>query len=121
MANDSIHIGVLAALLGPFAEAAKDSVRGVQLAVAEHEHQVAGKEIRVTVEPTAIMPQLAATKAITLLDEHKVDYIVGPLSGNEGLAVKGVALSRRESTFMNGSSASQDLTLRDPAPISITS
>ena len=42
--------------------------------------------------------------------------LVGPLSGDEGLAVKDYAKTQPEVTFVNGTSAAQDTTLRDPAP-----
>ena len=41
---------------------------------------------------------------------------VGPLSGDEGLAVKDYAKTQPDVTFINGTSAAQDTTLRDPAP-----
>ena len=42
--------------------------------------------------------------------------MIGPLSGSEGIAVKDYAKTQPEITFINGSSAAQDTTLRDPAP-----
>ena len=42
--------------------------------------------------------------------------LVGPLSGDEGLAVKDYAKTQPDVTFINGTSAAQDTTLRDPAP-----
>ena len=44
------------------------------------------------------------------------EILVGPLSGDEGLAVKNYAKSQPQVTFINGTSAAQDTTLRDPAP-----
>jgi len=46
----------------------------------------------------------------------KVDLVVGPLSGSEGIAVKNYAKTQPQVTFLNGASAAQDTTLRDPAP-----
>ena len=40
---------------------------------------------------------------------------MGPLSGSEGLAIKDYAKTQPEVTFLNGSSAAQDTTLREPA------
>ena len=42
--------------------------------------------------------------------------LVGPLSGDEGIAVKGYAKTQPGVTFLNGSSAAQGTTLQDPAP-----
>jgi branched-chain amino acid transport system substrate-binding protein len=116
MAKDTIHIGVLTALYGSFKEGAKDSIRGVELAIARHEAHIGSKTVHHTVEATAIMPEIAVSAAETLLNDHHVDFIIGPLSGNEGLAIKQYAKEHPETTFINGISAAQDLTLRNPAP-----
>src|SRR5258708_14133546 len=42
--------------------------------------------------------------------------MVGPLSGNEGLAVRDYARSKPDKTFLNGCAATQDITLRNPSP-----
>ena len=42
--------------------------------------------------------------------------MIGPLSGDEGIAVKNYAKTQPQVTFINGSSAAQETTLRDPAP-----
>jgi branched-chain amino acid transport system substrate-binding protein len=44
-----------------------------------------------------------------------VQILIGPLSGDEGLAVKDYAKTQPNVTFVNGTSAAQDTTLRDPA------
>ena len=41
--------------------------------------------------------------------------MIGPLSGDEGRAVKDYAKTKPDVTFVNGASASQDFTLRSPA------
>ena len=45
-----------------------------------------------------------------------MQIVIGPLSGDEGLAVKDYAKTQPNVTFVNGTSAAQDTTLRDPAP-----
>ena len=48
-------------------------------------------------------------------------FIIGPLSGDEGLAVKDYAKTKPDVTFVNGTSAAQDTTLRNPATTSSAS
>ena len=51
-----------------------------------------------------------------LVEQDGVQILIGPLSGDEGLAVKNYAKTQPQVTFINGTSAAQDTTLRDPAP-----
>jgi branched-chain amino acid transport system substrate-binding protein len=45
-----------------------------------------------------------------------VQILIGALSSDEGLAVKGYAKTQPNVAFVNGTSAAQDTTLRDSAP-----
>ena len=49
------------------------------------------------------------------MEKDEVDILVGPLSGDEGLAIKDYAKQHPDVTFVNGTSGAQDTTLRDPA------
>lgn len=116
MSTQKITIGVLSTLSGPFTNMGKDGLRGVQMAVAEFNGQVAGRTIALEIEGTNAMPESAEIGARTLLERRHVDFIVGPLSGNEGLAVRDYAKTRLDKVFLNGTAGAQDITLRDPAP-----
>src|SRR5664279_949045 len=111
-----IKIGVLATLVGPFAAMGQDAVRGVKLAVSEVGGTIGGSTITLAVESTNAIPDSASQAARILIDEQGVDFVIGPVSGNEGLAVRDFAKTRPERTFLNGNSGTQDITLRDPAP-----
>ena len=115
MASDELKIGVLATLIGPYAGGGEDGIRGVNLAVAEFNAEVAGRHIKIIKESTNALPDSAEMMADMLLDKHKVDFIIGPLSGNEGLAMRDYAKTRPDKAFINGTSGAQDMTLRDPA------
>ncbi len=112
----TIKIGVLATLDGPFSILGEDSVRGAEMAVAEFGGAVADQEITLSVEATLIDPDNAESAALRLLEDKKVDILVGPLSGNEGLRIKQVAKRYPHKTFLNGTSGAQELTFVDPAP-----
>jgi len=103
-------------LEGAFALYGEEAVRGVELAVAEFGGAIAGKKIRLVKESTDATPQVAREKARKLIEQDKVDCIVGPLSGDEGLALRDYAKTIPDKTIVNGTSAAQDTTLRDPAP-----
>jgi branched-chain amino acid transport system substrate-binding protein len=50
-----------------------------------------------------------------LVEQDGVPVLIGPLSGSEGLAIKDYAKTQPNVTFLNGTSAAQDTTLRNPA------
>src|SRR4030095_1270722 len=115
MADDDLKIGVLATLIGPYAAMGEDGIRGVNLALAEVAWSVSGRNVKIVKESTNALPDSAELMADLLLDSHKVDFIIGPLSGNEGLAIRDYAKTRPDKAFVNGIAGAQDITLRDPA------
>ena len=119
-----IKIGGLATLEGPFAVPGQDSFRGMELALNKYapkndkgEWTVAGKKVTLIKEGSDATPDVALAKAKKLIEQDNVDILIGPLSGDEGLlAIKPYAKQNLDKTFLNGSSAAQDTTFRDPAP-----
>jgi branched-chain amino acid transport system substrate-binding protein len=115
-AQATIRIGALATLEGPFLQLGQDGMRGVDLAMEEFKYSAGGKKIEVIKESSNAKPDVAVAKARKLIEQDKVDILIGPLSGSEGLAIKEYAKSVLTKTFVNGTSGAQDTTLRDPAP-----
>lgn len=117
-ARDSgvIKMGVLATLTGPFAQLGADGIRGVKLALAEVNYTVAGKKIVLTTESSDATPNVARDAVRKLIEQDGVAFEIGPLSGDEGIAVKEYAKTQPNHTFLNGSSAAEDTTLFSPAP-----
>src|SRR5690554_3293223 len=114
-AQDTIRIGGLATLDGPFAVLGQEAFRAMELAFEEAGYQVGGKKIEWVRESSDGRPDVALTKARKLIEQDKVDILVGPVSGGEGLAVKEYAKSAPGRTFVNGFSAAQETTLVSPA------
>jgi branched-chain amino acid transport system substrate-binding protein len=114
--SDEIKVGILVTLFGPFEAMGNDGLAGVNLALAEFGGTIGSKRIKLYVEGTNAIPDSAVFSAQELLDKQQVDFIIGPLSGNEGLAMRDFAKTRPDKTFLNGSSGTQDMTLRNPAP-----
>ena len=77
---------------------------------------VGGKKIEIVKGSSDASPDSAVRAARKLVEQDGVKMLVGPLSGDEGLAVKDYAKTQPNVTFVNGTSAAQDTTLRDPAP-----
>jgi branched-chain amino acid transport system substrate-binding protein len=91
-------------------------MRGADLAVKQRGGMVAGKKIEVIKASSDAKPDVAVNATRKLVEQDKVDIMVGPLSGSEGIAVKNYSKSQPNVTFINGSSGAQATTLVDPSP-----
>ena len=113
--DNTIRIGMIATLEGPFAVLGQDGERGVEQAIKERDGRVAGRTIQLVKASSTGSPDTAVTAARKLIEQDKVQFIVGPLSGSEGIAVKQLAANYPGVTFM-ATSGAQETTLVNPAP-----
>ncbi len=58
----------------------------------------------------------ALSEAKRLVEQEGVNILIGPLSGDEGIAVANYAKTQPDVTFLNGISGAQDTTLKVQAP-----
>lgn len=111
-----VKIGLLATLEGPFAAGGQDGMRGAELAVRQRNGVVAGRKIEIIKASSDAKPDVAVNATRKLVEQDKVDIMVGPLSGSEGIAVKEYSKTQPNITFINGSSGAQATTLVNPSP-----
>lgn len=111
-----VKIGLLATLEGPFAAGGADGMRGAELAVKARGGIVAGRKIEIIKASSDAKPDVAVNATRKLVEQDKVDIMVGPLSGGEGIAVKDYSKTQPNVTFINGSSGAQATTLVSPSP-----
>ncbi|MDO9091808.1 MAG: ABC transporter substrate-binding protein [Rubrivivax sp.] len=111
-----VKIGLLATLEGPFAAGGADGMRGAELAVKQRGGAVAGRKIEIIKASSNATPDVAVNAARKLVEQDKVDILVGPLSGGEGIAVKDYSKTQSQVTFINGGSGAQATTLVNPSP-----
>jgi len=111
-----IKIGVLATLEGPFAAGGADGMRGAELAIRQRGGTVAGRKIEMVRASSNANPDVAVNAVRKLVEQDKVDIVVGPLSGGEGIAVKDYSKTQPNLTFINGGSGAQATTLVNPSP-----
>lgn len=116
VAQDTIKMGGLATLEGAFAAPGQDGIRGIRMALEEFNHTAGGKKIELITGSSDASPASAIRATRKLVEQDGVQIMIGPLSGSEGLAVKDYAKTQPNVTFINGTSAAQDTTLRNPAP-----
>ena len=116
IAADELKVGLLATLEGPFAAPGQDSMRGAELALKEKGGMAGGKKIVFIKGSSDATPDKAVNATRKLVEQDKVEIMIGPLSGDEGVAVKNYSKSQPNITFINGSSGAQATTLVDPSP-----
>lgn len=116
LAQDTIKIGILVALEGAFAAGGADGVRNVELALKQAGGMAGGKKIETVVAPTDTTPDTTIRQARKLIEQDQVDFIIGPLSGSEGIAIRDFAKTVPDKAFINGISGALEMTWVDPAP-----
>src|SRR6478609_5311681 len=85
-----IKIGVLASKTGALEAYGKQTLRGFELGLdyaTNNTMKVDGRKIEFIVEDTETKPDVAVQKATKLLEEDKVDFLVGSSSSADTLAV----------------------------------
>src|SRR4030081_3754401 len=131
--NTAIKIGILSDCQGDFGSFYNDDLGGALAVLAAHYGgkasgalpkdgmtgvKIAGKDV--TILPFGCSDSTAA-KALEetrrLVEQQGADIMIGPLSGDEGIAVAGYAKTNQPNkTFLNGISGAQDTTLKVQAP-----
>src|SRR5215510_6475673 len=86
--QQTVKIGLLATLEGPFAAGGADGMRGAEMAVREKGGMAGGRKIEIIKASSDAKPDVAVNATRKLVEQDKVDIMVGPLSGSEGIAVK---------------------------------
>ncbi len=114
--QETLKIGLLATLEGPFAAPGQDGMRGADLALKQHNGMAGGKKIEFVKVSSDASPDKAVNATRKAVEQDKVPIMIGPLSGDEGIAVKNYAKTQPNVTFVNGSSGAQAATLSDPSP-----
>lgn len=121
-----IKIGILSICGGPFATFEQETFSGAKFALVQNAGgkslgagpedgvsgaTVAGHPIQISFGCSDASPDKALSEARRLIQSQGVDILLGPLSGDEGIAVANYAKQQPNKTFINGTSAAQQTTL----------
>jgi branched-chain amino acid transport system substrate-binding protein len=92
-----IKIGFPVPLTGPYGTEAEDQVRAAQVAIAEFNEAggLNGRLAELLVRDDKLNPGEAATRAIELIENDKINFMVGSLSAAVQLAVNNVTKQRK--------------------------
>jgi branched-chain amino acid transport system substrate-binding protein len=114
-AADKVKIGITATLEGTYTVLGEDGMRGYELAVKDHGGKAGGKEIQTIPCSTDASPDSAIRCAKKLVEQDKVDVLISPLSGAEGIAVRDYSKTQPQITVINASSGALETTYGDPS------
>jgi branched-chain amino acid transport system substrate-binding protein len=81
-AEDPLKVGIIATLSGPPAVLGQQLRNGFALAIKDLGGKLGGREAEVVVADDELKPDVAVTKAKSLIDRDKVDFVVGPIFSN---------------------------------------
>src|SRR6059036_1115943 len=116
LAQEKIKVGVTATLEGTYTVLGEDGIRGHQTALNVLGKKIGDKELEFVIASTDATPDSAVRAVRKLIEQDKVQILLSPLSGDEGIAVKNFAKTHPELTFINAASGAQETTYVDPAP-----
>jgi branched-chain amino acid transport system substrate-binding protein len=127
----AIKIGILSTCQGPFAPFYPETTAGARTALIQltggravgsgatspvRGAQVGGHPIQLVFGCSNAQPDVALKEARRLVEQAHVNILLGPLSGDEGIAVANYSKKQKNTTFVNGTSAAQDTTLHVRSP-----
>jgi ABC-type branched-subunit amino acid transport system substrate-binding protein len=115
-AAEKIRIGVTATLEGTYTVLGEDGMRGFEVALRKWNRKAGGKDLEIVVASTDATPDSAVRAVRKLVEQDKVDLVISPLSGSEGIAVRDYAHTQPQMTFVNAASGAQETTFVNPAP-----
>jgi branched-chain amino acid transport system substrate-binding protein len=112
---DKIKIGFFSTLEGPYTALGEDGQRGFDLAVMQHHNKAGGKDLEIIRASSDASPDSAVRAAKKLVEQDKVDILIAPLSGSEGIALRDYAKTQPQITIINGCSGALETTYVTPA------
>jgi ABC-type branched-subunit amino acid transport system substrate-binding protein len=115
-AEDTIKVGVTATLEGTYTILGVDGIAGFNAAVKKYGTTAGGKKLEFVIASTDATPDSAVRAVKKLIEQDKVQVLLSPLSGDEGIAVKNFSTSHPELTFINSASGAQQTTFPDASP-----
>ena len=114
-AADKIKIGFFSTLEGTYTALGEDGQRGFDLAVMQHHNKAGGKDLEIARGSSDASPDSALRAAKKLVEQDKVDILIAPLSGAEGIALHDYAKTQPQVTIINGCSGALETTYVKPA------
>jgi branched-chain amino acid transport system substrate-binding protein len=115
LAQEPLRLGFLTILTGALASPGKDMENGIELFLKEHTGSLGGRRIELTVLDSGGQPAGTLTKTRELVEQRKVNVLIGPLAAFEAYAIAPYVNQHKVATI-SPSAAADDLTQRKATP-----
>jgi branched-chain amino acid transport system substrate-binding protein len=109
-----VKIGVITPMTGAAAAIGKDMVNGLTMYLEQNEQQIAGRKVEVIVEDSQGQPNVALTKLRKLVENDKVQVLLGEVFAHIGYAMA-PRVDEYKVPMLYPVIAADDLTQRKPA------
>ncbi len=96
--DDPIRIGIMLPFSGVYAALGDAGRNGLKMAIEENSAQLNGRKVEFIEVDTEARPERAPELASALLNQHKADFIVGPV--HSGVAMGMLKVLRNQDTVM---------------------
>lgn len=104
-----LRVGFLTVRTGPLAAGGRQMEQGIQLLLKERNNMLAGRKVELIIGDTGGNPAGAKNKTQQLVENDKVDVIIGPLATFEALAIDDYMLQAKVPLITPTSAAQNDL------------
>ncbi len=111
-AVDEIRVGHIGPTTGWATIFGEGVLKGMKLALDEHDSQFQGTTIKIFSEDTKADVEVMITKLDSLKTRDKVHFIIGPSLGHEGMAAVDWGARNPDMPMLIGYSAPEDITMR---------
>jgi branched-chain amino acid transport system substrate-binding protein len=114
--GDTLLIGAPLALTGPIAAQAAEMNNSFKLYLSQHGNKLGGVKVDLRVEDSQGDPNVTVTKTRLLIQNDKVDLIVGGALAPESLAIRNLVIAANMA-YVSPISSADDLTQRKASPL----
>lgn len=97
-ADETVKVGLMLPFSGIYAQLGEAGRDGLKLALKEHAEQLHGTKIEYVELDTEAKPSRAPELASSLLNQHKADFVIGPV--HSGVAMGMIKMLRGKDTIM---------------------
>ncbi|MDH3258329.1 MAG: ABC transporter substrate-binding protein [Deltaproteobacteria bacterium] len=103
--DDTIKLGFIADITGIGYLFAMSQIAGLEIGISELNEQggLMGKKLKLIIRDGQLRPEIGANMARDLILKEKVDFLIGPTSSSEALAISEVAKENKKLVYFHTS------------------
>ena len=111
-----IKIGIINTFTGAYAEQGESTEKGFRIILKQHNYQVAGRKIEISMDDDQMNPVAAMTKTKRMVETEGVNILAGYFSSSCALGVIDYINSKKIPVIFDGGGATVDLNTKKWSP-----